>query len=253
MEACDFKRLVKEKFDARTTYDEGAERHPKLAAELVRRTQLQDGWKVLDLACGTGLVTYMASKFVGSDGFVEGVDISPSMIRQAAAKLEASTCSNVSFQVGDLEKCSYTKQSFDAVLCSSAIFYVDLKSFGVTLHSWLKPGGVLAYNSLQEPYTPLLPLMSRLLAKRGFTDYHPDKPLSQTHSEEANANTLQAAGFERVQVDTTIGLLFERPMQLSEYATKGGPSTTAVRVLCGSIFARAVYVKHRGAGGGQTL
>lgn len=90
MEACDFKRLVKEKFDARTTYDEGAERHPKLAAELVRRTQLQDGWKVLDLACGTGLVTYMASKFVGSDGFVEGVDISPSMIRQVQLALLVS-------------------------------------------------------------------------------------------------------------------------------------------------------------------
>ncbi|KAL3145638.1 hypothetical protein ABBQ32_003180 [Trebouxia sp. C0010 RCD-2024] len=204
MEACDFKSLVKEKFDARTTYDEGDERHPKLAAELVQRAQLQKGWKVLDLACGTGLVTYMASEVVGSDGFVEGVDISPTMIRQAASKLEASSCSNVSFQVGDLEKCSFTKHSFDAVLCSSAIFYVDMKSFGVTVHSWLKPGGILAYNSLQEPYTPLLPLMSRLLAKRGFTDYHPDKPLSQTHSEEANANTLQLAGFESVQVSALL-------------------------------------------------
>lgn len=90
MEACDFKSLVKEKFDARTTYDEGDERHPKLAAELVQRAQLQKGWKVLDLACGTGLVTYMASEVVGSDGFVEGVDISPTMIRQVQLALSVS-------------------------------------------------------------------------------------------------------------------------------------------------------------------
>ena len=66
---------------------------------------------------------------------------------QAKAKMQSSGCSNVSFEVGDLESCNYPDHSFDAILCSSAIFYIDLKSIGKTLHSWLKSGGVLAYNT----------------------------------------------------------------------------------------------------------
>ena len=67
---------------------------------------------------------------------------------QAEAKLQSSGCKNVSFAVGDLEHCQYPDQHFDAVLCSSAMFYVDLKAFGKRLYGWLKPGGLLAYNTL---------------------------------------------------------------------------------------------------------
>ena len=87
MDAVEFKRLIRDKFDARTTYDEGDERHPPLATELIRRSKLQKGWKVLDLACGTGLVTFMAAAAVGPEGFVTGVDISPGMIRQVCIPL----------------------------------------------------------------------------------------------------------------------------------------------------------------------
>jgi len=66
----DFKSLIKQKFDARTSYDKDNERHPTLAAQLVKRSNLRLGWQVLDLACGSGLVTYLAAADVGSAGFV---------------------------------------------------------------------------------------------------------------------------------------------------------------------------------------
>ena len=68
---------------------------------------------------------------------------------QAEAKLGLNDCSNVSFAVGDVEHCDYPNNSFDAILCSSAIFYVNLKAVGTKLHAWLRPGGILAYNSLE--------------------------------------------------------------------------------------------------------
>lgn len=78
----DFKDLIKQKFDARVNYDKDNERHPTLAAQLVSRANLQPGWTVLDLACGTGLVTYLAAADVGPDGFATGVDLSAGLLQQ---------------------------------------------------------------------------------------------------------------------------------------------------------------------------
>ena len=59
-------------------------------------------------------------------------------------------------------------------------------------------------DSMQEPYTPLLPLMGSLLndasANVGYSTYSLDKPLSQTHSQQANVDILQDAGFCKIQV-----------------------------------------------------
>ena len=82
MESSSFKHLIKEKFDARTEYDKDNARHPTLAAQLVERSKLQRGWTVLDLACGTGLVTFLAAAEIGPTGSAVGVDISPGMIQQ---------------------------------------------------------------------------------------------------------------------------------------------------------------------------
>lgn len=82
MPASTYKELVQQKFDARTEYDKNNNHHPKVAAELVARANLQQGWSVLDVACGTGLVTYLAAAEVGPTGSVQGVDLSPGMITQ---------------------------------------------------------------------------------------------------------------------------------------------------------------------------
>lgn len=82
MDSSRFKQLIMEKFDARTEYDKDNNRHPKLAVELVHRAHLQRGWSLLDLACGTGFVTFLAAEKVGASGAVAGVDLSSVMIQQ---------------------------------------------------------------------------------------------------------------------------------------------------------------------------
>ncbi len=81
----DFKILIKQKFDARTSYDKDNERHPTLATQLVKRSNLRLGWRVLDLACGSGLVTYLAAADVGSAGFVTGMDLSTGLLEQVSS------------------------------------------------------------------------------------------------------------------------------------------------------------------------
>lgn len=68
---------------------------------------------------------------------------------QAEAKLPSSGLDNIAFAVGDLELVQFPNHAFDAILCSQAIFYFDMAHVPYRLHSWLKPGGLLAYNTLQ--------------------------------------------------------------------------------------------------------
>ena len=68
---------------------------------------------------------------------------------QAEAKKEASGLNNISFLEGDIEGADFPNRSFDVILCSSAIFYFNMQITAKRLHTWLKPGGLLAYNTLQ--------------------------------------------------------------------------------------------------------
>ncbi len=62
---------------------------------------------------------------------------------QAEAKKASSGVNNVKFLEGDIEHAEFPSKSFDA------IFYFDMPSTVQRLHTRLKPGGLLAYNTLQ--------------------------------------------------------------------------------------------------------
>ena len=77
-----FTNAVKQKFDKRTAYEQNNQLHPRFAAKVVAQANLQEGWKVLDLACGTGLVAFAAREAVAPRGTVLGIDISPVLLQQ---------------------------------------------------------------------------------------------------------------------------------------------------------------------------
>ncbi|KAF9631164.1 putative protein-l-isoaspartate(d-aspartate) o-methyltransferase protein [Lasiodiplodia theobromae] len=79
---------AKRLYDARAaSYDDSW--HPQFAQAFMDRLQLEPGAKVLDLACGTGLLTFLAAERVGPTGSVTGVDVSGGMLAQARRKLES--------------------------------------------------------------------------------------------------------------------------------------------------------------------
>jgi ubiquinone/menaquinone biosynthesis C-methylase UbiE len=55
-----------------------------MADALLARAAPAAGERVLDLACGTGLVALAAAAAVGSSGRVVGVDLSGAMLQQAS-------------------------------------------------------------------------------------------------------------------------------------------------------------------------
>lgn len=122
--------------------------------------QPQPGERILDLACGSGLVTFAAADTVGPKGGVVGVDISDGMLSVAKAKLEKAEVGNVKFiahDIAGLESCKEMKGmegSFDAITCVSA--FVLLKEPVKALRGWrkfLKPSGRVVADVTHERNT----------------------------------------------------------------------------------------------------
>jgi ubiquinone/menaquinone biosynthesis C-methylase UbiE len=106
---------------------------------------LQRGERVLDVACGTGLVTLGAARAVGATGRVVGVDISGQMLEAAEDARAEQGASNVDFARMDAEALQFGDGSFDAVLCSFGLMYVpDPEQSIREMLRVLRPGGRIA-------------------------------------------------------------------------------------------------------------
>ena len=88
--------------------------------KLVELVNINKGDAVLDVACGTGVVTNEIQKKIGKSGYVVGVDTSSTAIK--IAKKWNGKKSNVNFINIDAEKFNFSKK-FDVVTCQYALFF----------------------------------------------------------------------------------------------------------------------------------
>lgn len=91
---------------------------------LLERAELEYGHAVLDVACGTGLVTRRAAHAVGTSGRVVGTDISQKMVERAAAESGAANVAHVEYRRMDAENLDFPDRSFDVAMCALGLMYV---------------------------------------------------------------------------------------------------------------------------------
>ncbi len=105
-------------------------------------TVLRAGERVLDVACGTGLVSFRVIDAVGDNGAVVGTDISGEMV-EAARRLAAERgVRNARFERFDAEDLKLGDEPFDAALCGLGMMYVpDPVKALQEMRRLLKPGG----------------------------------------------------------------------------------------------------------------
>jgi len=136
-------------YDARAHNYEDSH-HPSFTQRIVEMINPQPGESVLDLACGTGLVTFAASEAVGDNGRVLGIDISDGMLEKARERKQEKSekyrnVSVVKHSITDLENLPELKDCrFDIIACASAL--VLLEDPLAAIKQWvkfLKPGGRL--------------------------------------------------------------------------------------------------------------
>jgi ubiquinone/menaquinone biosynthesis C-methylase UbiE len=138
------RRVQRYGWDKASAHYEGywAEQLEPAQARLLDLADLKPGERVLDIACGTGLVTIPAAAAVGADGEIVGTDISARMVDLVRKEVETHSISNATFERMDAEDLRYPDNSFDAALCALGLMYFPdpLKSLQEMLRV-LKPGG----------------------------------------------------------------------------------------------------------------
>jgi ubiquinone/menaquinone biosynthesis C-methylase UbiE len=121
---------------------------------LIEQANIQPGYKVLDLGCGTGTLALMAKK-AQPKADVIGLDADPQMLEMAVEK-SASQNIEVKFDVGFTDKLPYPDASFDRVLSSIMIHHLKTPEKEQTAREVfrvLKPGGELHIIDFGKPVT----------------------------------------------------------------------------------------------------
>ena len=138
------KRIQRYGWDlALPSYERTWEEQLKPAQELLMQLAApREGERVLDVAAGTGLVTFRIAAAVGSSGHVLGTDISGEMVRSSAELAAGRGLAHVEFRRMEAEKLECDDASFDLVTCALGLMYVtDVPGCLAEMLRVLKPGG----------------------------------------------------------------------------------------------------------------
>lgn len=112
---------------------------------LLALAALRPGERVLDLACGSGLLSQQAARAVGPQGQVLGSDISERMVEVASANAARAGLTNLRFERGEMERVPQPDASADAVLCALGLMYTPSPEAALAeMVRVLRPGGRLA-------------------------------------------------------------------------------------------------------------
>lgn len=109
---------------------------------LVNLVELKPGTRILDVACGTGVVTHQIAEHGGKTGQIVGYDINPEMLAIAQAK-QSNT--SIEWQLGDASRLPFQDESFDIVTCQFGLMFFEDRATNLReMYRVLAPGGQLA-------------------------------------------------------------------------------------------------------------
>lgn len=133
---------------------------------LLEMAALRPGERVLDVACGTGLVTFPAAVAVGHTGLVAAVDLSDAMVGQVDAEAHRRNLVHVTGHRMDAEALEFPDRSFDVALCALGLMYVpDPRAAMREIARVLKPGGrtAIAVWGARDRcgWAPIFPIVDR--------------------------------------------------------------------------------------------
>lgn len=105
---------------------------------------LAPGERVVDVGCGAGIDSLIASRMVGAEGRVVGVDMTPAMLAKARASAARMGAANVEFREGLAEALPVTDAWADVVISNGVLNLFPDKLAGLLeMARVLRPGGRL--------------------------------------------------------------------------------------------------------------
>lgn len=112
------------------------------------RVRLSPGMDVLEVGCGTGLVTLLLQPHVRS---ITGIDGSKGMLEVLESRIRDTDLTNVTTRLMDLETCDDWEGRYDLVVSSMTLHHIrDVPRLLRQCFSVLKSGGTLAIADLDS-------------------------------------------------------------------------------------------------------
>ena len=172
------------------------------AEDLAERLQLPENGSVLELACGTGIVTRELRSRLPATVNLIATDLNEPMFQHAAAKFAEGEA--VEWRQADACSLPFGDGIFDAVVCQFGIMFVPDKALAAReARRVLKPGGVFLFNVWDAiEHNELCRIAHETIA--GYFDKDPPTfyqvPFGY-HDRDEIRRVLAEAGFHDVRID----------------------------------------------------
>ena len=173
------------------------------AEDLAARVPPTPAMRVLEIACGTGIVTRRLVERIGPGGRVVATDLNQAMIDQARTHVPSDA--PVEWQTADATRLPFPDRSFGAVVCQFGLMFFPDKAAAIreTLRV-LEPGGLYLFSvwdSLEHNH------VARITHETVAAFFPDDPPKFYTvpmslHDPAPIRAWLSAAGFEGVAHET---------------------------------------------------
>jgi ubiquinone/menaquinone biosynthesis C-methylase UbiE len=180
------------------------------------------GSRVLDVACGTGVVARHAKPKVGPTGTVTGLDLNPGMLT-IARSLDPS----IDWQEGNAEALPFADGSFEVVFCQLGLQYFRDRSASLReMRRALARGGrlvVLVWRPIQ--YSPGFAILADALERHLSVEVANimRAPFSLDDPEQLRS-LIAAAGLGDVEIRPSVGTVrFASPNDFLRYYVAGSP------------------------------
>lgn len=211
-------------------YDAGWEAQLRPAHDrLLEMTTIDAGARVIETACGSGLVTLRLAGVVGPDGHVLATDLSQGMIDVVRSRRDEAQLSTVETARMAAEQLDVADRSFDAAVCALGLMYTPDPAAAVAeMARVVVPGGIVAATVWGERrncgWAEVFPIVDARVASEVCPLFF------STGAPGALTRMFAQAGLEQLaEARQNDELVFRSERELLDAVLLGGPVALAVK------------------------
>lgn len=189
---------------------------------------IKKGEHVLDLGCGLGIDSIIASHYTGETGKVVGLDISKQEVKHAEMRAVHRGLTNIKFVVADMEQNPLPENMIDVVISNGAFCLAPNKAKAFSeIYRVLKPGGRMSICT-STVKMDLEPGVTWPVCMRMFVNISEIEPM------------CKEIGFENITIDTSNELMsyelpdFEEEKEAAEERKQDAENRSKNQVHVGS-------------------
>ncbi len=176
------------------------------AKRLVEHGCVRPGSRVLDVACGTGVVSRVTAIVAGAGGSVAGVDLGEPTVAIARSHPAEENAAPIDYAQADATILPFDAEDFDVALCQQGLqFFPDRAAALAEMRRVLKPGGhvaVATWKDIEPPFSAIADALGRHVSTEAAQMMHSPFTLGDGTT---LAGLMSDAGFREVAViDETI-------------------------------------------------